>query len=68
MLVRYPCLRRVIVNCKTRNVFRGVLWQRRRGYLILRQAILLRPDGDRVTVDGEVMIERDNVDFIQVLG
>jgi len=44
------------------------LWQRRRGYLILRQAILLRPDGDRVTVDGEVMIERDNVDFIQVLG
>ena len=68
MLAGYPCLREVIVNCKTASVFRGVLWKRRRGYLILRQATLLRPGGERVAVDGEVMVERANVDFLQVLG
>jgi hypothetical protein len=44
-----------------------VLWRRRWGYLVLRNVELVKPGGDRVRVDGEVVIEADNVDFVQVL-
>ncbi len=67
-LIRYPVKRRVIVNLKTERAFRGVLWRRRWGYLVLRQAEMLRPGGETTPVDGEVLIERANVDFVQVLG
>ncbi len=62
----YPMLREVIVNTKTDHAFRGILWRRRRGYVILRQAVMLRGNEARV-VDGEVLIAAANVDFIQVL-
>jgi len=64
---RYPTLRRVVVNTKTDRAFRGVLWRRRGGYLVLRNAELVKAGGETVRVDGEVMIDADNVDFVQVL-
>ena len=64
---RYPTLRRVIVNTKTERAFRGVLWRKRWGYLVLRNAELLKGSGETAPVDGEVVIERGNVDFVQVL-
>jgi len=72
-LDRYPVLRRVIVSTKTGKSFRGMLWQRRRpafgrrGYLVLRNAQLLKGRGEVVPMDGEVVISSDNVDFLQVL-
>lgn len=66
-LTRYPCLKRVVVNTRTDRAFRGVLWARRRGYLVLRNAELLKARGETVPVDGEVVIEAANVDFMQVL-
>jgi len=68
MFDRYPCLRQVIVNTKTDRTFRGVLWRRRRGYLILRQAQMLRSRETPVSLDGDVLIESSNVDFLQVIG
>ena len=65
---RYPTLRRVIVNTKTDRAFRGVLWRKRRGYLVLRNAEMLRGKGETVPMDGEVVIPAENVDFIQVVG
>jgi len=65
---RYPVLERVIVNTKTDRTFRGVLWQKRRGYLVLRSAEMLRGKGETVPMDGEVVIPAENVDFIQVVG
>ena len=65
---RYPTLRRVIVNTKTDRAFRGVLWRKRRGYLVLRNAEMLRAKGETVPMDGEVVIPAENVDFIQVVG
>lgn len=65
---RYPELRRVVVNCKSEAVFQGVLWRRRRGYLVLRNASLLRPKSVPLKLDGEIVIEKANVDFIQVMG
>ena len=57
------------MNTKTGTAFRGVLWRRRRKYLILRNAQLVKrsPYTERVPIDGEVMIEAGNIDFLQVL-
>jgi small nuclear ribonucleoprotein (snRNP)-like protein len=69
MLIRNPdpTLREVIVNTKTDKAFRGVLWQRTRGYLVLRNVSLLRAREAPLAVDGEVVIDAANVDFIQVV-
>lgn len=64
----YPALRQVIVNTKTERTFRGVLWRRRRGFLVLRNAELLQGRGEVMPMDGEVVIPAENVDFIQVVG
>ena len=64
---RYPVLRKVIINLKSDKVFRGVLWRKRGRYLVLREAELLKPGGGSARVDGEVVIESSNVDFLQVL-
>jgi small nuclear ribonucleoprotein (snRNP)-like protein len=63
----YPTLRNVIVNTKTDKAFRGVLWERKRGYLVLRNAELLKPKGETAPIDGELVIEASNIDFIQVV-
>lgn len=63
----YPRKRRVIVNTKTDRAFHGVLWRRRWGYLVLRNAEMVRDREGTVAMDGEVVIERANVDFIQVV-
>jgi small nuclear ribonucleoprotein (snRNP)-like protein len=67
LLKPYPVLRRVIVNTKTDKSFRGVLWRKNRDFLVLKNAELLGENGSRIPVDGEVAIERANVDFYQVL-
>jgi small nuclear ribonucleoprotein (snRNP)-like protein len=67
MYLLYPVKRRVIVNTKTDLTFRGMLWRRRWGYLVLRNAEMLKGRGETVPVTGEVVIERSNVDFIQVV-
>jgi len=63
----YPTKRRVIVNTKSGNAFRGILWKRRFEYLTLRQAELLKSGHEAVTMDGEVFIFNKDVDFVQVL-
>jgi len=65
---RYPELRRVVVNTKTDRAFRGVLWRKQWRYLVLRNAELVKAGGETVLMDGEVVVEAANVDFIQVLG
>jgi small nuclear ribonucleoprotein (snRNP)-like protein len=67
MFDRYPELRTVIVNLKSDRAFRGALWRKRRRYLVLKNAEILKPAGETVRVDGEVMIMTDHVDFIQVV-
>lgn len=63
----YPTLRQVVVNTKSGRAFRGILWRKRAGYLVLREAELLKGRGETVQMDGEVVIEASNVDFLQVL-
>lgn len=56
----------VIVNLKTDKAFRGILWSQHRDLLVLRNAALLE-HGQETDVDGEVVVERANIDFIQVV-
>lgn len=58
--------RRAIVNLKTDKAFRGILWSENRDLLVLRDTVLLE-HGQETLVDGEVAVERSNIDFIQVL-
>jgi small nuclear ribonucleoprotein (snRNP)-like protein len=64
---RYPELKNVVVNLKTGTVFRGVLWRKRGDYLVLRNAEMLRSKNEKIPVDGEVVLDARNVDFIQVV-
>lgn len=59
--------RRVLINLKTDKAFRGVLWARRGPLLVLKGPELLEGGRQPVAMDGEVVIERANVDFLQVL-
>jgi len=67
MFERYPEVRTVIVNTKSDRAFRGVLWRKRRGYLVLRNAQLLKAKNEVTPLDGEVVIPAENVDFVQVV-
>lgn len=59
------------MNTKTGRSFRGVLWRKpgpfRGPYLVLKDAVLHDVTAGLMPVDGEVVIHRENVDFLQVL-
>lgn len=59
--------KRVIVNLKTGIAFRGYLSEVRGILIELKAAELLEPGSDPVEMTGSVLIERNNVDFIQAL-
>lgn len=60
--------RRVFVSLKTDKGLRGVLWAKRGPLLVLKGVELFETAGrDPVRVDGEVIVERSNVDFFSVI-
>lgn len=63
----YPTKRKVIVNTKTGKAFRGILWKLSFRLVILRNSELLKPKGETIPIDGELVVLRDEVEFIQVL-
>ena len=67
---RPPCLLRpVIVNLVSdpEHALKGVLWQCRGAWLVLKDATVLKAGSPALKVDGEVVIYRSNVAFIEVL-
>lgn len=63
----YPVARRVIVTSKTGQSYRGILWERKADYLVLREPELLRERAEALTMVGETMIYLANVEYLQVL-
>ncbi len=61
----YPVTRQVIVNLKTGTAFRGVAWERKGEYLVLRKAEIVGK-AKAVPVDGEVAIPIVDIEFVQV--
>lgn len=58
--------KRVVVNLADK-AFRGVLWAKRGPLLVLRDAELLEAGRETQRVDGEIVVERRQVEFMQVL-
>ena len=59
--------KRVLVNLKTDKALTGVLWAKRGRLLIIKDTQLLEAGRQPLGMDGEAIIELDNVDFVQVL-
>lgn len=58
--------RRGIVNLKSGRTFRGILWKQSGPLVIMRQAEMLEAGREPIPVDGEVVIERSEIEFIQL--
>lgn len=58
--------RRVLVNTKTEKAFDGFLYARRGDLLVLKEVRLLEPRAEPVSIDGDVVLERSVVDFVQI--
>ncbi len=67
---RIPCLRRrVIVNLKAgTHAVEGVLFAQQGTWLVLKDARFVPVTGEPKPMDGDVIIECANVDFIQAFG
>lgn len=63
---RVALYRRVLVHLLGGHTLEGVLYRSHGPLLVLRDVTLIDA-GQRVPVDGEVVVERDRVDFTQVL-
>ena len=62
----WPVRKEVIVNTKDGDAYKGILYSARGGLLTLKNWSVVTPDGDK-PADGTFLIERFNVDFLQVL-
>lgn len=58
--------RRVVVNLGDEAIS-GVLWARRGRLLVLRDAQIMQPGHEPVSMDGEVVIDRAQVRFVQAV-
>ena len=65
---RLAVRRRVLANLIDGQAMNGVLYARRGRYLVLRDVTLHTPGTEPTQMDGEVLLDRDRVDFLQVLG
>jgi hypothetical protein len=60
--------RRVVVNMADDCAMTGVLWRRHKRLVVLRGAELIEPGREPVSMDGEVVIERERIWFTQIVG
>lgn len=66
-IVHPAYLRTVMINCAEYS-YRGIIFERRAPWLVLRNVTVFREGSAPVEVDGEVVVDERKVDFIQVLG
>lgn len=59
--------RRIVVNLDTGRSFDGVLWAEEGDLIVLRDANLHDPGQEPVPLDGEIVISRARVEFVQAV-
>ncbi|WP_218596155.1 hypothetical protein [Pseudonocardia oceani] len=59
--------RQVLVSLSSGRAFTGLLWARRGRQLVLKSAELLEPGAQAVVVDGDVVLDRAQVEYVQVV-
>jgi len=60
--------KKVVVNLHSGRAFVGILWAQRGPLVVLRNATMHEPGAQPSTIDGEIVIERSQVEFIQITG
>lgn len=55
----------VVVTLKSGTTFGGVLYVEDAGAVVLAKAENIKADGTKVTADGEIIVCRGDIDFIQ---
>lgn len=65
---RLALRKKVLVNLHSGVAFKGVLWASKGRLLILRGVELLELNADPVSLDGDVLVDRDQVAWVQAAG
>jgi hypothetical protein len=60
--------RRVLVSLRSGSAVTGLLWARRGRTLVLKSAELLEQGSAPVVMDGDVILDRDQVEYVQAAG
>lgn len=64
---RFLLRRQVVVNLDDGSAVQGVLFAKSGPLLVVKSATLLEPQAEPMRVDGDVVIERSKVAYIQAL-
>lgn len=64
---RHVVHKRVVVNLLSGTAITGVIVKARGPLYVLRDAAVLRENGEAVPADGEIVIDKANVDYIQAV-
>lgn len=48
------------------SAFRGVIWQARGPWIVMKHAALVKANAAPMPIDGEIVIHRSNLAFIQM--
>ena len=59
--------RRVLVQLHSGRAFTGVLYRRRGRLIVLKNAEMLEPGNQPTTMDGEVVLDRGEVEYVQAV-
>jgi hypothetical protein len=65
---RLTYTKKCIVNLKSGAAFRGYLVEAKKDLIVLKSSEFIEAGSEPVAVSGEVLIEKSNIEFIQVIG
>lgn len=65
---RLAARKRVLVSLTSGRAVTGLLWARRGRSLVLKDAQMLEPGQEAIPMDGELVLDRDQVEYVQVAG
>ena len=58
--------RRVVITLKSGTTVMGVVTVSKRSFCMVRDASVIERGGQPVRADGEVLLEREHIDYIQI--
>ncbi|UYL87765.1 RNA binding protein [Gordonia phage OneDirection] len=65
-ILGYVVQQRVVINLKSGTAVMGVVTAKKRTFCVVRDAEVVEPGSHPVRADGEVLIERADIDYIQL--
>jgi len=65
---RLAYTKRVLVNLKSGAAFRGNLTKEIGQLIVIQSAEYIEPGAEAISAPGEIIIEKSNIEFIQIIG